>query len=260
MYQYFYKYQATGNDFVMIDNRQNNFNGSNYSLIRKLCDRRFGIGADGLILISNDPLYDFNMRYFNADGKEASMCGNGGRCAVAFARHLKIFRDDHVSFSAVDGEHEAYMETETVNLKMIDVLKTEEVKQGIFMETGSPHYVELCSDIEQINVLKNGMAIRNSEDFKPDGTNVNFVEYKNDIIHIRTYERGVENETLSCGTGSVAAALAISIKYKENKKSYPLKAPGGHLKVSFEQKSDGSFRNIWLEGPATRVFAGKIEL
>ena len=260
MYQYFYKYQATGNDFVMIDNRQNNFNGSNYSLIRKLCDRRFGIGSDGLILISNDPLYDFNMRYFNADGKEASMCGNGGRCAVAFARHLKIFRGDHVSFSAVDGEHEAYMDTETVNLKMIDVLKTEEVKHGIFMETGSPHYVELCSDIEQINVLKNGMAIRNSEDFKPGGTNVNFVEYKDDIIHIRTYERGVENETLSCGTGSVAAALAISIKYKDNKKSYPLKAPGGNLKVSFEQKSDGSFRNIWLEGPVARVFAGKIEL
>ncbi|MCD6597071.1 MAG: diaminopimelate epimerase [Bacteroidales bacterium] len=260
MYQYFYKYQATGNDFVMVDNRQNSFNGSKYSLIRRLCDRRFGIGADGLILISNDPLYDFNMRYFNADGKEASMCGNGGRCAVAFAKHLKIFHGDQVSFSAVDGKHEAYLNTETVKLKMIDVLKTEEVKQGIFMETGSPHYVEFCSNIEQINVQKNGIAIRNSEEFMPGGTNVNFIEYKDDIIHIRTFERGVENETLSCGTGSVAAALAISIKYKENKKSYHLKAPGGNLKVSFEQKSDGSFRNIWLEGPATRVFAGKIEL
>ena len=260
MYQIFHKYQATGNDFVMMDNRQNDFNGSNHSLIRKLCDRRFGIGADGLILISNDPFLDFNMRYFNADGKEASMCGNGGRCAVAFARYLKIFQGNHVAFSAVDGKHEAHLNKETVKLKMIDVPKTEEIKQGIFMETGSPHFVKFCVNIENVNVFEDGMTIRNSDDFKPGGTNVNFVEYKNGIVHIRTFERGVENETLSCGTGSVAAALAVSLKYKDNKKTYHLKAPGGKLEVSFEQKPDGSFRNIWLEGPATLVFEGKIEL
>ena len=260
MYQIFYKYQATGNDFVMIDNRQNDFDGSNHALIRKLCDRRFGIGADGLILISNDPLVDFNMRYFNADGKEGSMCGNGGRCAVAFARYLNVFQGDHVTFSAVDGKHEAYLNAETVKLKMIDVSKIEENKQGIFMETGSPHFVKFCSDIDQINVFEEGMTIRNSDIFKPDGTNVNFVEYKDEIVHIRTFERGVENETLSCGTGSVAAALAVSLKYKDNKKAYPLKAPGGNLVVAFEQKADGSFSNIWLEGPASNVFEGKIEL
>ncbi len=260
MYQIFYKYQATGNDFVMIDNRQNDFNGSNQALIRKLCDRRFGIGADGLILISNDPLVDFNMRYFNADGKEASMCGNGGRCAVAFARYLNIFQGEHVTFLAVDGEHEAYLSAEVVKLKMIDVSKTEEIKEGIFMETGSPHYVEFCSDIDQINVFEEGTKIRNSDIFGPGGTNVNFVEYKDEIVHIRTFERGVENETLSCGTGSVAAALAVSLKYRNDKKAYPLKAPGGNLVVSFEQKPDGSFRNIWLEGPASHVFEGKIEL
>lgn len=260
MYQIFYKYQATGNDFVMIDNRQNDFNGSNQALIRKLCDRRFGIGADGLILISNDPLVDFNMRYFNADGKEASMCGNGGRCAVAFARYLNIFQGEHVTFLAVDGEHEAYLSAEVVKLKMIDVSKTEEIKEGIFMETGSPHFVEFCSDIDHINVFEKGMKIRNSDIFGPGGTNVNFVEYKDEIVHIRTFERGVENETLSCGTGSVAAALAVSLKYRNDKKAYPLKAPGGNLVVSFEQKPDGSFRNIWLEGPASHVFEGKIEL
>lgn len=258
MYQKIFKYQATGNDFVMIDNRQNDFNGSNQGLISRLCDRRFGIGADGLILIANDPEEDFNMRYFNSDGKEASMCGNGGRCAVAFANFLNIFTGEHVSFSAVDGWHEAWLKDESVKLRMMDVSLFRELNQGYFLETGSPHFVSFFNEIEEIEVNKEGRKIRYSSDFQPGGTNVNFVAYKNGVIHMRTYERGVENETLSCGTGSVAAALAVSLRYNDRKKFYPLKAPGGDLLVSFDRKEGRGFQNIWLEGPATFVFKGEI--
>jgi diaminopimelate epimerase len=260
MYKIFFKYQATGNDFVMIDNRQNVFDGSNQELIQRLCDRRFGIGADGLILIANDPDEDFNMRYFNADGKEASMCGNGGRCAVAFAKYLKIFKGDHVIFSAVDGWHEALLKDGGVKLKMMDVSLIKKFEHGFFLETGSPHFVKFTNELEKVNVFKEGKELRDNREFQPGGTNVNFVAYKNDIIHIRTYERGVENETLSCGTGSVAAALAVSLKYQDNKNVYPLKAPGGNLQVSFDSKTNKGFQNIWLEGPATFVFKGEIKV
>ncbi len=260
MYKIFFKYQATGNDFIMIDNRQNDFNGANQEQIYRLCDRRFGIGADGLILIANDPDEDFNMRYFNADGKEASMCGNGGRCAVAFAKYLKLFKDDHVTFTAVDGWHEAWLKNDSVKLKMMDVSMFKELNHAFFLETGSPHFVRFHEEIEKTDVIKEGKAIRNSREFQPGGTNVNFVAYKNGIIHIRTYERGVENETLSCGTGSVAAALAVSLKYHDNKNTYPLKARGGDLQVSFERKSDEGFQNIWLEGLANFVFKGEIKV
>jgi diaminopimelate epimerase len=260
MYQFFFKYQATGNDFVMIDNRQNDFDGSDTGLIQRLCDRRFGVGADGLILIANDPDEDFNMRYFNADGKEASMCGNGGRCAVAFAKYLQIFKGEHTTFSAVDGWHEAWLKDGRVKLKMMDVSLVKELNQGIFLETGSPHLVSFHEEIDSINVNEAGKEIRNSSEFQPEGTNVNFVAYKNGIIHIRTYERGVENETLSCGTGSVAAALAVSLKYQDYKNVYPLKAPGGDLQVSFDSKTNKGFQNVWLKGPVTFVFKGEIKV
>ena len=260
MYIEFSKYQATGNDFVMIDNRFGSFVWDDEMVIQNLCDRKFGIGADGLILISDDTEADFEMRYFNADGKEASMCGNGGRCAVSFANELNLVTSDHARFNAVDGVHEAYIENNNIRLKMIDVSEFKKNGDNYFIQTGSPHHVGFYSDIEKIDVLKEGEFIRNSEIYKPDGSNVNFVEYKDGIVYIRTFERGVEDETLSCGTGSVAAAIAVALKYGSTKNVYSLNAPGGQLKVSFEKSSDGTFRNIWLEGPATFVFSGKIKI
>ncbi len=260
MYIDFYKYQATGNDFVMIDNRIENDVFKNEKIIQSLCDRRFGVGGDGLILVSEDPETDFKMRYFNADGKEASMCGNGGRSAVAFAYKLNMISSDHVQFTAVDGLHEAIRSNNIIKLKMIDVVDIVKNGDNYFIQTGSPHHVEFQTDIDEIDVYKLGRDIRNSKLYQPDGTNVNFVEFKDGIINIRTFERGVENETLSCGTGSVAATIAVSLKYGGSGNSYDLHAPGGKLKVSFERSSDGNFRNVWLEGPATFVFSGKFKI
>ncbi|MDX2443376.1 MAG: diaminopimelate epimerase [Bacteroidales bacterium] len=260
MYIDFYKYQATGNDFVMIDNRIENDVFKDEKIIQSLCDRRFGVGGDGLILVSEDPETDFKMRYFNADGKEASMCGNGGRSAVAFAYKLNMISSDHVQFTAVDGLHEAIRSNNIIKLKMIDVVDIVKNGDNYFIQTGSPHHVEFQTDIDEIDVYKLGRDIRNSKLYQPDGTNVNFLEFKDGIINIRTFERGVENETLSCGTGSVAATIAVSLKYGGSGKSYDLHAPGGKLKVSFERSSDGNFRNVWLEGPATFVFSGKFKI
>ncbi len=259
MYIDFNKYQATGNDFVMIDNRIENTIFNDEKLIQKLCDRKFGVGADGLILISVDPETDFRMRYFNSDGKEASMCGNGGRSAVAFAKKLKLTSSDEVRFKAVDGLHEAIILKETIRLKMIDVVDYKKIGENYFIQTGSPHHVGFYSDLQEIDVLKEGRNIRYSEKYKPEGANINFVEYMDGLIHIRTYERGVENETLSCGTGSVAAAVATYLEYDSTEQCFNLQAPGGKLKVSFE-KSKGIFENVWLEGPATFVFSGKFEV
>lgn len=256
MYIDFFKYQATGNDFIMIDNRNKNFDGKNYSLIRKMCDRRFGIGADGLILISYDQKFDFEMKYFNSDGKEGSMCGNGGRSAVAFARKLKIINKEHIFFRAVDGIHEAFVYHEDVRLKMTDVTEIKQVEDKFYVQTGSPHLVGFYSNIKKMDVLKMGREIRYSKMFQPEGINVNFIQYRDGTIFIRTYERGVENETHSCGTGSVAAAIAVSRKYKEDKNSFLLSAPGGTLKVSFDKINESLFQNIWLEGPALFVFQG----
>lgn len=259
MYIDFTKYQATGNDFVMIDNRIENTVFNDERLIQKLCDRKFGVGADGLILISEDPKTDFRMRYFNSDGKEASMCGNGGRSAVAFAKKLKLTSSDEVRFMAVDGLHEAIVQEDIIRLKMIDVVGYEKVGKNYFIQTGSPHHIEFRSDLQNIDVLSEGRNIRYSEKYKPEGANINFVEYIDDLIHIRTYERGVENETLSCGTGSVAAAIATYLEYGSTEQCFNLQAPGGKLKVSFKKSAKGNFENVWLEGPAKYVFSGKIE-
>ena len=259
MYIDFNKYQATGNDFVMIDNRIENKIFNDEKLIQKLCDRKFGVGADGLILISEDSETDFRMRYFNSDGREASMCGNGGRCAVAFAKKLKLTSSDAVRFIAVDGLHEAIILKNTIRLKMINVVDYKKIGENYFIQTGSPHHVGFYSDLKEIDVLNEGRKIRYSVKYEPEGANINFVEYIDNLIHIRTYERGVENETLSCGTGSVAAAVATYLEYESTEQSFHLQAPGGKLKVSFKKPTKGNFENVWLEGPATLVFSGKIE-
>ena len=249
----FYKYQGTGNDFVMIDNRDGQFS-QDQPYIEHLCDRRFGIGADGLILLQNDPNYDFRMVYFNADGKEGSMCGNGGRCTVRFAEDLGIFEGE-TKFIAVDGEHTAQANPEQISLKMGEVHSLEHHEEYDFMNTGSPHYVRYVSNIEHFNVIDEGKKVRYDQEWvKRGGTNVNFVEIiDNETIYVRTYERGVEDETYSCGTGVTACALSASLKFAMKS---PIKVitRGGNLQVSF----DTAFKDIHLIGPAIKVFEGKL--
>ena len=257
----FYKYQGTGNDFIMIDNRQDVLSKNNTNLISFLCDRKFGIGADGLILLENSaaPQDDFKMVYFNADGRESSMCGNGGRCIVAFAKHLKIV-DEKAAFTAIDGFHEAVITKELVGLKMMNVTGVEEKFQAVFVNTGSPHHVIFSEEVENLNLKKEGAAIRYSEEYNSiGGTNVNFVaQIDKGTYKVRTYERGVEDETLSCGTGVTAVALASYATGRTALTTVHLETPGGELAVSFEPVEDG-FRNIWLTGPAKQVFKGEIE-
>ncbi len=254
----FYKYQGTGNDFVMIDDRNNQFDKSNHQLVALLCDRKFGVGADGLILIRNHADYDFEMIYFNADGHEGSMCGNGGRAIVRFAHDLGVIGNE-TRFIAVDGEHLASVTLENISLKMSNVSTVEDVKGFFFMDTGSPHYVEfLNEDLTKTDVFTKGKAIRYNERFKEVGTNVNFVErLAENSLYVRTYERGVEDETLSCGTGVTACALASS--YLGEKSPIAIKTLGGNLSISFEKKDNG-FENIYLTGPAQKVFEGSISI
>ncbi|MCG8582541.1 MAG: diaminopimelate epimerase [Bacteroidales bacterium] len=256
----FYKYQGAGNDFVIIDNRNEQFDADNFTLINKLCDRRFGIGGDGLMLLENHPEMDFTMRYFNADGREASMCGNGGRCIAAFAVHQGIVKTpDNFTFMAVDGEHHASYKDGVVNLKMIDVDTISINPESTFLDTGSPHHVQFVDRIDKTDVFSLGKATRYSEKYAPHGTNVNFVQFMSDNnIKVRTYERGVEDETLACGTGVVASAISAHLK-KPEYKQFNIEVMGGNLKVSFESDHN-QFTNIWLEGPAKFVFKGNIEL
>lgn len=252
----FKKYQGAGNDFIIIDNRIP-ISDFPQPLVEILCDRRFGIGADGLMLLEEDDRYDFRMRYFNADGKEASMCGNGGRCIVAYAHQLGLFADS-CHFIAVDGPHSATINGNTVNLKMTDVDGVISTENYFYLNTGSPHYVKVVADCLHYDVVNQGREIRYSEAFQPDGTNVNFITPDKDIIYVRTYERGVEDETLACGTGCVASALCTALLKGDTRNTYTIDAQGGKLKVSFEREGH-AFRNIWLEGPATFVFNGDID-
>ena len=252
----FYKYQGTGNDFVMIDNRDLQF-PKDQKIIKKLCDRRFGIGADGLILLENDPQYDFKMVYYNSDGGESTMCGNGGRCLVAFAFFLDIF-EEKCTFIAIDGEHEAEIKNGIVKLKMIDVENISLDGNDSVLNTGSPHYVKYVNNIDLFNVFAEGKQIRYSPTYQEKGINVNFVEkISNEEIFVRTYERGVEDETFSCGTGVTASALTFL--EKNNLNTVKVETLGGKLKV-YAEKNGESFLNIWLEGPAKQVFRGKIDL
>ena len=256
----FYKYHGTGNDFILIDNRDGNGILSE-DKIAKLCHRRFGIGADGLIQLNPDDKFDFGMRYFNADGKEGTMCGNGGRCIVAFARHLGLI-SEKCTFNSIDGIHNAIIlneshDTTYVSLQMKDVQHHKRIDGNIFMDTGSPHYVIFSDNISEMDVFHKGKALRNDNKFSPEGTNVNFVEIRKGCVFVRTYERGVEDETLSCGTGATSSALAYAIENGKDKGNIEIKTLGGKLNVKFERNGN-SFSNIWLEGPAQLVFSGKI--
>jgi diaminopimelate epimerase len=253
----FYKYHGAGNDFILADNRGLGFPADNISYIEWLCDRRFGIGADGLMLLQETPGYDFEMRYFNSDGREASMCGNGGRCIAAFAKRLGII-GNQARFLAVDGPHEAILEPDgDVNLKMSDVRGVDVSGGAYFLDTGSPHFVRFHDSLEGLNVYDEGRAIRYSDRFREKGTNVNFVQQEGTQLTVYTYERGVEAETLACGTGITASALCAALRTGIEKGNFSVKAKGGNLSVSFEKTGEG-FTNIWLKGPAAFVFQGKV--
>jgi diaminopimelate epimerase len=256
----FYKYQGTGNDFIFMDNRQQQIPALEYKQINTLCDRRFGIGADGLILLNNADGFDFEMKYYNADGYEGSMCGNGGRCIIKFAESVGIHKNMY-HFVAADGEHDGELEANgMVRLKMDNVNKVEVHSNYFIVNTGSPHYIKSVNDIMQLDVKKAGNAIRFSKDFAKDGINVNFVQsLDDDVIYVRTYERGVEDETLSCGTGVTASAL-ISAHNDNGFNRVEVKTPGGNLNVEFDKLDEDHFENIWLSGPVEFVFKGEIKI
>ena len=255
----FQKYQGAGNDFVILDNRNNEFSSLDTEQIKKLCDRHFGVGGDGLMMLNNKTGYDFEMLYFNADGKPGSMCGNGGRCMIRYVYNLGIHTYTY-KFWATDGVHEAEVDNHWIRLKMNDVNEIEEHSSYVILNTGSPHFVKFANDVENIDVVETGREIRYSKKYMPDGINVNFVEGTGeDSIFVRTYERGVEDETLSCGTGVTAAAL-VSAHNPRGFNRVEVKTPGGRLSVEFTKTDDSHFENIWLCGPAEKVFSGEIEI
>lgn len=251
----FYKYQGTGNDFVMIDNRSLSFPKQDIKLINTLCDRKFGVGADGLILLENDEDLDFKMVYYNADGNESTMCGNGGRCLVAFANFLGVIKEK-TTFNAVDGLHNATIKGDIVSLQMIDVAEVKEKENYSFLDTGSPHHVQLVDNVNGFDVFTEGKKIRYGL-YGEAGSNVNFVTKNAKGYTVRTYERGVEDETLSCGTGVTAVALAMHKSGNTNLTTIPIKVMGGDLEISFTAK-DGSYKNVYLTGEAKQVFKGEI--
>ncbi len=257
----FHKYHGAGNDFIMIDCRQINETVFHQRLVSFLCDRHFGIGADGLILLLDNKESDFRMKYFNSDGLEGTMCGNGGRCITAFARNLGII-NDKADFTGIDGSHFAnILEPELVSLKMIDVDSIAVFEDGFLVETGSRHFVTIRENISDLDVYNEGSEIRHQKRFGKAGTNVNFIQHTSlNSFKIRTFERGVENETLACGTGSVASAITSWFVQKPDKSSYSIEATGGILQVRFTPRENGTFTDVWLEGPVKVVFKGQITI
>lgn len=258
----FFKYHGAGNDFILIDARVKKPVLSQQD-IKTLCDRNFGIGADGLmyLLPAND--FDFEMKYFNSDGHEGSMCGNGGRCIVSFAYDCGI-KKSHYHFVAIDGEHSAdileiHANEKQIRLQMQDVQNVEKIDNHFVLNTGSPHHLSFCKSLDKKNVFAAGKSIRYSEKFKAEGINVNFIEQNKNQLFVRTYERGVENETLACGTGVTAAAIGAYIKGRKKFTSYQIKTLGGNLRVSFKAENS-SFTEVYLEGPAKFVFQGTIQI
>lgn len=256
----FYKYQGTGNDFILVDNRKNVFDISRIDLVQKLCKRRFGIGSDGLILLQDKEGYDFEMIFFNPDGSK-SLCGNGSRCVVAFASFLGIIKNT-TRFWAIDGEHTAMILPDgTVSLRMNDVKNVEAGDDYYYLNTGSPHYCTFVHELAEFDVYNQGRRIRYSDRFRKEGTNVNFLQRQNGAVFVRTYERGVENETLSCGTGVTASALVAALRGMATTEEYcDIVTLGGRLKVKFRRLEDDSFTDIYLEGPAEFVFKGEINI
>ena len=254
----FSKYQGAGNDFILIDHRMSPLKNIDEVLVAQLCDRRFGIGADGLMFLTTHDRYDFEMVYYNADGKLGTMCGNGGRCIVAFAKHLGII-DSETNFLAVDGSHYAKITAEGnwVELQMIDVNNINMDGDAYVLNTGSPHYVTTAEDVATLDVFSLGKSIRNNETYKAKGINVNFVEDKGDHLFVRTFERGVEDETYACGTGVTAVAMAMAKKaHTIGHIQTPIKVLGGNIQINFDY--DGArFTNVFLCGPAEKVFEGE---
>jgi diaminopimelate epimerase len=255
----FYKYQGTGNDFIVIDNRDLLFPKENSKIVNNLCHRKFGIGADGVVLLENSSNYDFKMIYYNANGNLGSMCGNGGRCIVAFANFLGIFKNK-TTFEANDKLYYATINGNIVSLTMNDVSQIEIFSKHVFLNTGSPHHIEFENNISELDVYNKGKGIRYGSPYLKEGTNVNFVEQLNEnTFEIRTYERGVEDETLSCGTGVTAVAIASHALKKTTDNSVNLQTLGGNLEVSFNVENN-IYKNVILKGPATFVFKGSIKL
>ncbi len=258
----FSKYHGAGNDFVMIDGRNQDISLFEHNLIKNMCDRRFGIGGDGLIILRESALLDFRMQYFNADGYESSMCGNGGRCIAAFACDLGIIRME-TRFEGIDGDHEAtLMPNGEIRLKLKDVDGVRWIEDGYLVDTGSPHFIKYVSQLEDLNVDKEGREIRNQARFGSKGVNVNFVQTTrgSNKISVRTYERGVEAETYSCGTGVTAAAICSYFHFKSDIFSYHVHTLGGNLNVSFKAQHHTHFTDVFLTGPAVRVYEGSIEI
>jgi diaminopimelate epimerase len=258
MLLHFYKYQGTGNDFIILDNREGTIQLTKEQ-VAFLCNRHFGIGADGLMLLNKNDQYDFEMVYFNADGALGSMCGNGGRCLTRFA-YDKGIKPTTYKFIASDGEHEAVIDNNGwVHLKMIDIHEVSYQNDSTVLNTGSPHFVKPVNGIDNFDVYTNGKAIRYNDVYHENGINVNFVEWKQDELFVRTYERGVENETFSCGTGVTAAAIAMSsdtIGVQETK----INTLGGNLLIKFNKLDAQHFSNVWLCGPATFIFEGQVTI
>lgn len=256
----FYKYHGTGNDFILVDNRKGEYYLSKEQ-IEKMCERRFGVGADGLMLLNERSGYDFEMKYYNADGKEGSMCGNGGRCMIKFVYHLGIHRELY-KFLATDGPHEAEIDIDgIVSLKMKDVRAIRRFHNDYIVDTGSPHYIKMVNHVMDMDIYKKGYEIRHSKEFEDEGINVNFVELTDepDKIIVRTFERGVEDETLSCGTGVTAAAL-VCYHNENGFNEVEVKTLGGMLSIEFDKTDENRYENIWLCGPAEKVFEGSIEI
>lgn len=256
---HFFKYQGAGNDFILIDDRAGIAKDIDYECINQLCDRRFGIGADGLMLLRAHADYDFEMLYFNADGRPGSMCGNGGRCIVAFAKQLGIV-DNETNFLAVDGPHYAKISEngEWIDLQMIDIDTVNTDGDAYVLNTGSPHYVIQQQELQEFDVYQQGKAIRNNDTYKKEGINVNFVEDKGDHLFVRTFERGVEDETYACGTGVTAVALSMALhKNKRGHLETAIKVLGGDLKITFDYNGK-EFTNVFLCGPAKMVFEGDV--
>ena len=255
----FEKYHGAGNDFVMVDCRELTEKLFSTEIVRYLCDRHFGIGADGLILLLEDHDSDFRMKYFNSDGREGTMCGNGGRCIVAFASSKGLI-DTKTNFNGIDGPHEAMInDNGTISLKMKNVTGVKTLSDGYLLDTGSKHFVTFRENISETDVYREGRNLRYQPRFGSDGTNVNFIRLLSDTeLEILTYERGVENETLACGTGAVASAIASFVHTGSGKTEYTLHARGGDLSVKFSSETNDEWSDIWLEGPVKYVFSGEI--
>jgi diaminopimelate epimerase len=253
----FVKYQGTGNDFVMLDNMTGKYDNLTLDHVRFLCDRKLGIGADGLIKLSKDDTADFYVDYFNADGTQ-SFCGNGARCSTAFAKEIGLI-ESTTSFNAIDGIHKAEIADGIVRLEMLDVAKIDKINQDFFVDTGSPHYIHFKSENDP-DIVTYGKSIRYSESFEKEGVNVNYlIEMSNSTIRVETYERGVEDETLSCGTGVTACGLVQIEKYADLSR-VEVETKGGNLSVEATSNGQGGFNNIWLNGPVISVFNGIIEI